>query len=214
MGTTTFPTSADVFRATESTHLELDRVKAGLAAAEACLLAQNTRTVSIPIGSMANVAGTQLTTFADGASTPQPGLELTNSKALSIRWNNHATPLAVMGQVVVPMDADITQPMTLVVLASKVGATDADDTTFTIACFNQVVGTLHDVDTSYGGATSAMVGTSTSKTVQRVTLTLAAADLPACGSAITTTAKPTDGTLTTDDVCMHAMMVEYTPKMA
>jgi hypothetical protein len=164
--------------------------------------------VQIPIGSFVDVAATQLTTFSNGASA-QPGLELTNSKAFGIRWNNHGTPLAVMSQFTVPHDADITANMTLKIMASKVGATIGDAVTFTIAAYNQVAAALHEADTDYGGASGAMTGDATSKTVQVVSRTLGLADLPAVSSNVTLTIKPTAGTLGTDDVCIHAVWVEY-----
>lgn len=167
--------------------------------------------IPIPLTSFVDVAGTQLTTFAD-AEGAQPGLELTNSKALGIRWNDHAAPLAVMSQFVVPNDANVAANMTLKALASKIGATAGDATKFTVALYNQVAATLHDADANYGGNSSAMTGNAASKTVQQVTLTLALANLPAAGSNVTLTIKPKDGTLTDDDVCLHAVWIEYKGK--
>ena len=165
--------------------------------------------IDIPITSFIDVAATQLTTFVDGASD-QPGLELTGSEALNIRWNNHAAPLAVTSSFQVPEGADVTADMTLEIVCAKTGATIGDATTFTITAFNQVVGALYDADADYGGATSAVTGDAATKTVQEVSLTLALANLPAVGSNVTLTIKPTGGTLGTDDMHMIAVRVAYT----
>jgi hypothetical protein len=79
--------------------------------------------------------------------------------------------------------------------------------TFTIGAFLNTVGALHDADANFGGATDAMVGTATAKTVQRVTLTLPAAALTADATALTLSVKPTDGTLETDDVILISCKV-------
>lgn len=169
-------------------------------------------TVDIPIQTFVDVAGTQLTTFADGASD-QPGIELTESEGFGIRWNNHAAPLAVMSSFRIPADADITANMTVHVIAAKVGATVGDAVTWDIACFGQVVGATYIADADFGGTSSAMTGDATTKTIQDETLTLALADLPAVNSNVTMTLKPTAGTLGTDDVIVFAVRVNYTKKL-
>ena len=60
-----------------------------------------------------------------------------------------------------------------------------------------------------------MTGNATSKTVQSVTRTIAAADIPnpsttdPCAT-LSLSLKPTDGTLGTDDVTVYAVLLEYT----
>jgi hypothetical protein len=151
-------------------------------------------------------AGTVLAAFADGDSVT-PGINVANSEAMGVRWNDHATPAAVFKSIPLPADLDATQDLTIEILASKTGATDADDVTFTIGAFLNTVGALHDADANFGGATDAMVGTATAKTVQRVTLTLPAAALTADATALTLSVKPTDGTLETDDVILISCKV-------
>jgi hypothetical protein len=87
--------------------------------------------------------------------------------------------------------------------------------TFTVAAFNHPASALRDADADFGGASSAMTGDAATKTVQKVTRTLAAADLPDASTAdpsptFTLSVKPTDGTLGTDDVTIHSIQVEYT----
>src|SRR5439155_1602976 len=120
--------------------------------------------------------GTPMTLWANQA-TSDPGVTLANSKAMGLRWNNAATQIAVWLRMTLPADLDPSSAAALHVYASKTGATSGDATTFTITAFNNALAALHDADSDYGGATSAMTGTATAKTVQKVTLALAAADL-------------------------------------
>lgn len=158
-------------------------------------------------------AGTALAAFADGAS-PTPGLAVDNSEATGIRWNNHATPAAIFTGFAVPNDRQPNTDMTVRILAHKIGATVGDATTFTLGLFFQPKGALHDADATAGGATSAMTGDAATKTVQEVTRTIAAADIPnatrAAPAFATLTYKPTDATLGTDDVTVLCIEVEYT----
>lgn len=56
--------------------------------------------------------GTPLAAFVSGAS-PIPGIDLTNAKAFSIRWNNDATPELIVSSFHMPPDVDTTVNMTL-----------------------------------------------------------------------------------------------------
>ena len=58
-----------------------------------------------------------------------------------------------------------------------------------------------------------MTGDAATKTMQEETLTIANADVPAVPCRMFLTVQPTDGTLGTDDVVLHSMWLEYTPKM-
>jgi hypothetical protein len=154
--------------------------------------------------------GVQLAVFADGASAT-PGTQLTDSEALTIRWNNHATPTAVGCQFLMPRDCDTNSPMVLNALCGKTGATVGDATTLTVAAYNSgVVGALHDADANFGGVSNALTGNATAKTVAHLTRTLAAADLAPYPASTTITLKPTDGLLGTDDFLLHAVWLTYT----
>jgi hypothetical protein len=155
-------------------------------------------------------AGTPMAAFADSA-TSDPGITLANSKAVGIRWNNAATQIAIWLSVVLPLDLDPASAMTLVALASKTGATSGDATTFTVTMFAQTVGALHDAGSDLGGTTSAMTGTATAKTVQRVTLSIATPPTPP--AALSLSIKPTNGLLGTDDVIVEALYLEYKRKL-
>lgn len=168
--------------------------------------------MSIPIFAFAEASGVALAQFADAAD-PTPGFSLDNLEALGIRWNNHANPDPIGCTVAMPQDLDDAADIVLHFLASKSGATLGDAVTFTCQAFFQTVGALHDADADAGGASGAMTGAAAAKTVQEVTLAIAAADVPASPSCLTLTIQPTDGTLGTDDVTLHAVWIEYTRKI-
>lgn len=155
--------------------------------------------------------GAKLAVFADGASAT-PGTELTDSKAICIRWNNHATPTVVGCQVGIPRDFNAAVNATLKFNVSKTGATVGDATTITAALYNQVPGALHDADSNFGGATNAVTGNATSKTIATLSRTLALADLASYPSSMTVQFGPTAGTLGTDDFHVHRAWIEYTRK--
>lgn len=167
--------------------------------------------IDLPPTSWCLATGAPLALFADGSSAV-PGLDLTASEALSIRWNNNATLDAVATSFLVPPDMDITANATVVIQAAKVGATGGDLPTFVVGAFNQVVGALYDADANFGGTSGAMTNAAT-KTIQSVSRTLALADLAAFPARVTLTLKPTDGTLGTDDLVVLGVRVVYTKKL-
>lgn len=171
------------------------------------------RLIPIRLGSLVlGSSGAPLAVFADGASAT-PGLELTNSKAITVRWNNHATPTPVATSIPMPLDLDDSKAVVAHFLVSKTGATVGDATTITVAAYEQIPGALHDADTDFGGATGAVTGNATAKTIADLTRTLAAADIHAAPAAITLLFGPTAGTLGTDDALLHGAWLEYSAKL-
>lgn len=162
----------------------------------------------LPISAGILAAGTPMAAWADNASSA-PGVTLANNKAMGLRWNNNASQVAVFLRANLPFDIDPSEDVVVEVFASKTGATVGDATTFTITAFNNATGALHDADADFGGATSAMTGDATAKTIQRVTRSLAVANLGAAGEPVTFSIKPTDGTLGTDDVIVHGINLIY-----
>lgn len=159
--------------------------------------------VPIPLTSALDAAtGALLAAFVGGASTT-PGTELTNSKSAAVRWNNDAAPGAIAINVAMPPGLDDAADVTFEALVSKTGATVGDATKLTVGAFEHIVGALHDADTDFGGDTSAVVGNATAKTITKVALTLALADIHAAPSGICLTIKPKAGTLGTDDLVLH-----------
>lgn len=163
--------------------------------------------VNVPLLSALLLAtGAPMAVFADGASSV-PGVQITDSEIDSVRWNNHATPAAIVQTIFVPAPSDPAAPAVLHLIASKTGATLADAVTFDVAAFAVAVGDLHDADADFGGTSSAMTGNATAKTMQECTLTLTGANLPDTACVLTLSIKPTAGTLGTDDVCLHAAYI-------
>lgn len=158
------------------------------------------------------LTGAPLAAFSNGASAV-PGSAVVDSKAFGVRWNNNATLDAIVTTIEVPPDMDVTANATLSIKASKIGATLADATTFTVALYNQTTGALHDADADFGGVTSPMTGDAATKTIQSVTRTLALADLAGSPAGMTLILKPTDGTLDTDDVVFLGGRITYQKKL-
>ena len=167
--------------------------------------------VRVPLLGAILAAGTPMAAFADNASS-NPGVTLVDSEGVGIRWNNNASQTAVWSSFMLPRDIDTSKDAKLVFKASKTGATGGDAVTFTVTAFNQATGALHDADANYGGATTAMTGNATAKTVQEVSRTLAAADLGSPGDNVSLSFKPTDGTLGTDDVVLFGIELQYRKK--
>lgn len=176
---------------------------------------RRTEQASLPLDprSFHLAAGTPLAAFANGDSVT-PGLALDDSEAAGVRWNNHGTPAAIFGSVPLPRDRKPDSDIVVHLVAAKTGATVGDATTFDVAAFFAPVGALRDADANAGGASSAMTGNAASKTVQEVTRTIAAADIPnnepgKSPPVLTLSLKPTDGTLGTDDVTLLGVWLEY-----
>lgn len=172
-----------------------------------------TAIMPIPLASLLDPDGDPLAKFADGASAV-PGFNLADSEALNLRWNNHATPNLVFGQIALPPDLDDTQDAQLEFLCSKSGATVGDATTLTVTAFILAAGDLHDADANAGGVTNAIAGAAAAKTTAVLSRTIAAADIPAGARSMAFTFKPTDGTLGTDDFMVHDVRLRYTRKAA
>lgn len=170
---------------------------------------------SMPVGILGArlAAGTVLPAFVDDAAASSPGIIVVNSKAFSIRWNNHATPTAVWTSFVMPADIDTAANATLEFLVSKSGATVGDAVKITASLFNNVATALHDADADFGGDSTALVGNATAKTITKLTLSLAAANLAAAGSVVSLSVKPKDGTLGTDDAVLHGINLVYKRKL-
>lgn len=157
--------------------------------------------------------GAPLAVFADGASAT-PGVQITDSKAWGVRWNNHATPTGIARNVRLPTDIDTAYNLTVNFEVSKTGATLADATTFTVAAYLSKAGQLHDADADCGGVTNALTGNATAKTKATLSRTLATADLVAqLGTGgpgtLALSFGPTAGLLGTDDLVLHTAWIEY-----
>lgn len=168
--------------------------------------------IRVPLTSLTKSDATPIGKFADGADTTF-GLNIADSEALCVRWNNHATPGTALCQVELPYDLDDAGPINLEFVASKSGATLGDATTLTIAAYIITVGDLHDADTNCGGVTNALVGDATAKTTALLSRTIAAGDVPVGARSLTMSITPTAGKLGTDDLLIHSIGVRYTKKI-
>lgn len=190
-----------------------------LAAMSGSLTGQAIIPIDLTAAGLASTGG-PMAVFADSANNPSvPGPQINNSEAHVVRWNNAATFTGIMRTVLIPSDIDTSMPATLNLIAFKVGATLADAVTWTVGAFAQRVGQLITADATFGGTSSAMTGDAATLTIQRCTLTFAAADLAAALStgnagALTLTIAPTAGTMGTDDVCLLLAYVTYTRRSA
>ncbi len=173
---------------------------------------QSRISLGLPVAALDAVTGAPMLVFAN-SSNALPGVQVANSKAPAVRWNNHAAPTAIAFCVDMPQDLDDTAVITYHALVSKSGATSGDALSLTVNAYEQTVGALHDADTDFGGTTSAVSGAATAKTVTEVILTLAAADVHAAPSAMSFFVAPTAGTLGTDDAFLHAHWLEYKRKV-
>lgn len=149
------------------------------------------------------------------ATTTVPGTYSDGAKiGGAVRWNNDAAPAAIVTSFDYPPDMDTAVDAVVHYRVAKTGATNnaGNTTTMTSIVANQVDGALYDADTNFGGASSALLPAATAKTLQNLTLTLTAADLAAYPSSATISAKPTAGTLDTDDLIFAKAYVVYTKK--
>lgn len=159
--------------------------------------------------------GAPMAVFANGTTTV-PGSYSDGAKVGgAARWNNDAAPAAVVTCFDVPPDMDITANAVVHFRVAKTGATNnaGNTTTITAIAANQVDGALYDADTNFGGVSSALLPAATAKTIQNLTLTLALADLAAYPASVTLSAKPTAGTLDTDDLVFLDAYVVYQKKI-
>jgi len=192
---------------------EVTALDVRLDAAEDQIAVLATGYVHIPLTSFLDADGDPLAKFSS-AGSPTFGFALADSEALCIRWNNDATPGTSLCEVSLPADLDDTAAAYLEFLCSKSGATVGDATTLTCTAFLIAAGDLHDADSNAGGVTDALVGNATAKTTKKLTLTIAAADIPVGARSMTFTVTPTAGLLGTDDLLLHNVQLKYTRKAA
>lgn len=188
----------------DTAQVDIDALQADAATANAY--------VHVPLTSFLDADGDPLAKFVS-AGSPTFGFNLADSEALNLRWNNDATPGTALCQLSLPPDLDDAAAAELEFLCSKSGATVGDATTLTCTAFILANGDLHDADANAGGVTDALVGNATAKTTKKLTLTLAAADIPAGAHSMTFTVTPTAGTLGTDDLMIHSVRLRYTRKI-
>lgn len=135
--------------------------------------------------------GTAVPAFSNGVAD---GFQLTDSEALSIRFNDAVGDVLAVTIPLVKVDG---QDIVLHAQGFRVGAADAD-AALTVAAFFHSVGEAHTADADAGGTTTAFDGATTIITEE--TLTLAAADVPPGPCSLTLTITPAN--LDSDDLCL------------
>lgn len=183
-------------------------------ASNVALSALGSATLPLPLTSWFLETGVPLAAWADALDDPTPGLvQSLNANTAGIRYNDADAHDTIVTTVSIPDDADTDADMTFVLTAAKIGATADDTPTFLIGAYFQQPGVAHDADANAGGSTAAMTNPAT-KTVQRLTLTIDAADIPdTSGTSLSLTLVPETGELTTDDLLLISTRLEYTPKI-
>lgn len=166
--------------------------------------------IAVPIQcALLGTTGAPLAVFADNAASA-PGLQINDAASYGVAWNDAATQVAVANVVPLPLDLDVTKAIVVRALVSKSGATVGDAVKLTITAKFLKPASLDDFDSDHGGDTNALTGNATTKTVTKLSLTIAANALSAVPAALVLTYKPKNGTLGTDDCYCHAMWLEYT----
>ncbi len=165
--------------------------------------------IPLPLISFIEIDGTALADFGGDSTTPgfHGGAETSG-----IRWHNQASPDPIQCQVVIPPDLDAGSDVIVHLMVSATG-TATVTTTFDIIAFNNPAAALYDADADFGGVSSAMATTHIDKHVTELTRTLAAASVAAAPCMLSLTLQPTDGTITTDDIILHGVWLEYTRKI-
>ncbi len=163
------------------------------------------KTVQIPLTSWVDPDGDPLAKFVNGGAD---GFFLNSSEGFGLRWNNAGSPTVFLTCVAMPQDYDDTADVVIHFLLSKVGATATDTPAMVVTAFSLTVGSAFTTSSNFGTTSSAMAD---NQLVQELTVTLAAADVPASPTAFTLTMVPND--LAADDLILHAVWLEYKGKL-
>lgn len=140
--------------------------------------------------------GTALTKFSAGAT---PGWQQLSNKEVVLTWDGNAGPTKIALQFFLADDLDGTADVSLHFLAAMAGTTDTPTATCE-AYFN--VG-----DTDCMGTDDVVDG---GVTLTEYSSTIANADVPDAGPAHLTIVMGPTGTMTTDELRLYAVWLEYT----
>lgn len=135
------------------------------------------------------------------------------AEGFGLWWAGAESHASVATRIMVPYDLNSASSMTVELFVAKTGATSADSVSFNVSWYNNTVSALYDAGSNMGSNTSAANAEATSKTVQKLTLAIAAAKLPPAGSPVNITLAPKPGTLGTDAVVLLGGQVKYTKKI-
>jgi hypothetical protein len=161
--------------------------------------------VQIPLNAIRLATGAALPAYSDGVD----GLTLQDSEFHGIRFND-GVHTAMSVSVPLPPDLDETADVVVHALGARIGTADTD-AALAIGAFFQTVGADYDADADAGGNTSAFDAAAT-KEVSEVTLTIAAANVPAVPCQLSLTIA-SHTTLDADDLVVGSLWLEYTRKL-
>lgn len=161
----------------------------------------------ISLGAWRLSTGAAIPAFSNGVAD---GFSFVDSEAFGLRINDDSTT-KFCAAVRLPAGLDDLKDVTLKVMGFRTGTLDVT-AALTVEAFMVVAGDLDSADTNAGGATSAFDAVAAS-TVQIVSRTLAAADVPPGPSSLTLSLTAT-AALDDDDLVILATWLEFSKKAA
>lgn len=165
------------------------------------------KTIRLPVTAFTKADGTVLAKYAaDDAGTV--GIYGDGTTVLGLRWNNTAGATdTVATSFGVPADCDVTVAPTIKLRCAKVGATAADIPAITVGMYAQTDGALYDAGANLGVSLDALANPAT-KTVQLASKAMSV--FPGLTSSCTLTINPPAAQMTTDDLIVSSVEIEYT----
>lgn len=162
----------------------------------------NEGTMPVDVSNLRQASGVIAVAFADGSAD---GYVV--NEGLMHRWNVGSTNVRHT-QITLPEDLDDAQPIVLHCLCSREGSADTT-AALTVGAFFAPAGAAYTADSNAGGDTTAVSAATT--VVQEVTLTLAAADVPAGPCVLNLSFVPT-AALDADDLNLHGAWITFARK--
>lgn len=183
----------------DTAQADIDALQADALTAQAC--------IPLPITTWL-ADGVPLVAFADGT---QNGLALVDSEAIAFRFNPVGQDTSTLGITVpLPQDMDDTADVVLHVMCARIGASDVT-TVLAGQAFFHTIGAAHTADADAITVDSAAIDAATT-VLEDVTLTIAAADVPAAPCDVTLLFAPS-AALDADDLIVTSAWLEYTRKL-
>lgn len=158
--------------------------------------------IDVPLGALRLAAGTTIAAFAAGSAD---GIEI--SEGVHVRWNDDSTTV-FWADVDLPADVDDTRDIVVSMLASRVGAANPT-AAITVGAFLLSAGDAVAADSNAGSDSTAVAAATT--ILQEVTVTIAAADVPAGVRKLSLSLVPS-AALADDDLRLHSIAVLFTRK--
>jgi len=174
-------------------------------------IATQTRQLDVSLNEWSLATGGPMVIFSGGSTD---GATIADSEAKCLRFNNAASTTKFIAAVGLPDELDPTADVVVKALVSKSGATITDVVSLDFEAFLIGEGDLHDADADAGGTSSVLSAPSAAaKTTEVLSLTIDAADVDTTfPKVLNLSMVPTAGTFTVDDVLIHRVWLEYTPR--